>query len=353
MESFSSETQPCKPLPLLLTPSLQGLRFFAALLVFFGHMGWNFAGANGSLYFLVLSGYAVTRLLVREWSLTGKIAISAFWRNRAKKLFPPFALAMAVTLVIKLLIGAPILWNHALSMLIFVGNYYNAFFKHPAAGFSLYWTLSLLVQYYILWPICFAYLMEKSRIHLIAITSLWILIPLCIRATLIHRGSSIFPYIYNSFESRVDALAIGSLLGLTATRPLFEKLKPWIARTGCEPILILSLLFYLGAQDDLIRLSWGLSAQSLLICVLIVQMVLLKNHSAWKWLSHPTTVYLGSLSYLFYLFHGIGKSIGLKIPAGVAAQSIGGLTATLLLAALLQPWFSPKSFAFPSASTLD
>ena len=339
MQPTPSKLQAPPKTYLLLTPSLHGLRFFAAVLVFFGHMGWALAGANGSLYFLVLSGYAVTRLMIREWSLTGKLDIQAFWVGRAKKLIPPFFVAMLITILIKLWIGAPINWEHALSMFVFVGNYYNAFFNHPTAGFSLYWTLSLLVQFYLLWPICFSYFMKKSKRTLALVTLLCICGPAILRAALIEQGPTIFPYIYNSFESRADALALGCLLGLSASQNLFERFRPWIAKTGAEPFLTLTLLFYLGSREDSFRLSWGLTLQSVFICLLIIQLILLKSHPAWKWLSTPAVVYLGSLSFLFYLFHGIGKSVGLHAPFGVLMQTGVGLLVTFLIAALLQPFF--------------
>ncbi len=341
---LSIQTQKPPPgYPLFLTPALQGMRFFAAIFVFLGHMGWTFAGANGSLYFLVLSGYAVTRLLIREWEQLGTIDLLRFWKRRAQKLLPPFFFAMLLTVIIKDFIGAPIQWGHVLSMILFVGNYYNAIFNHPTEGFSLYWTISLLAQFYLLWPLCFSYFIEKSKLTLMWITLSLIIGPVMLRTLLIRRGLAIFPYLYNAFESRVDALALGCLFGLLASAVFFERLRPWIARTGAEPFLTLGLLLYLGTRENSFRLSWGLSLQALLLGILIIQLVLLQAHSIWKWLSARPMTYLGSLSYCFYLFHGFGKSIGIHAPLGDTAQTGIGVLATLGLSAAFAPWFNEKA----------
>ena len=334
---------PARPFALFLSPALQGLRFVAATLVFIGHMGWAFPGANGSLYFLVLSGYAVTRLFIYEWHKKNQLAIIPFLKKRWKKIIPGLVMAIVANLVLKAAIGAPIAWWHALSMSCLVGNYYNAFLNPPASSFASFWTLSLLFQFYFFWAICFASLFQKSDKTLKGVMLALMVGPLMLRLSLIHHGPSIFPYLYNSFETRIDTLATGCLFGLLAQGKFFEQIRRWGARTGIEPFFTISALLYLGLREDSFRLTVGFTLQSLLICLLIAQIIVLSNHRFWRWLSSPPLVYLGSLSYLFYLFHGIGKSIGHAVaPQEVIIQTICGFLSTLAIAALLAPWLAPS-----------
>ncbi|MEU2060363.1 acyltransferase [Streptomyces sp. NPDC013455] len=89
-------------------PSLTGLRWMAALLVFglhvhnFGYFGgtggrlmsWGFgAGATGVSFFFVLSGFVLT------WSARPRDRALAFWRRRLARIYPVHLATLAVALV--------------------------------------------------------------------------------------------------------------------------------------------------------------------------------------------------------------------------------------------------------------
>src|SRR5690348_14315941 len=77
-------------------PGLDGLRAVAVAAVLAFHAG--VAGVGGGLLgvdlFLVVSGYLITSLLLRERDRTGTVSLSAFWVRRARRLIP----ALLVTL---------------------------------------------------------------------------------------------------------------------------------------------------------------------------------------------------------------------------------------------------------------
>ncbi|MFC9927733.1 acyltransferase family protein [Streptomyces sp. NPDC127190] len=89
-------------------PSLTGLRWMAALLVFglhvnnFGYFGgtggrvmsWGFgAGATGVSFFFVLSGFVLT------WSARPRDRALAFWRRRIARVYPVHLVTLAVALL--------------------------------------------------------------------------------------------------------------------------------------------------------------------------------------------------------------------------------------------------------------
>src|SRR5437868_2879263 len=91
-------------------PSLDGLRFFAFLLVFLHHslLDWtspnpliNFfliaIEKNGWLgvdLFFVLSGFLITTLLLKERSDNGNYSLKNFWIRRALRIWPLYYLAL-------------------------------------------------------------------------------------------------------------------------------------------------------------------------------------------------------------------------------------------------------------------
>ncbi|MEU6095051.1 acyltransferase [Streptomyces sp. NPDC047079] len=102
----ATQTSPRAPVPPL--PSLTGLRWMAALLVFglhvrnFGYfsgagdrvMTWGFgSGATGVSFFFILSGFVLT------WSARPNDRVLAFWRRRIARIYPVHLATAAIALL--------------------------------------------------------------------------------------------------------------------------------------------------------------------------------------------------------------------------------------------------------------
>src|SRR5687767_12420525 len=87
--------EPPRTLPHL--QALDGLRGVAVLAVVLYHFLPRVApgGFLGVDLFFVLSGFLITSLLVREWQSSGRIALTAFWARRARRLLPALFLVLA------------------------------------------------------------------------------------------------------------------------------------------------------------------------------------------------------------------------------------------------------------------
>ena len=158
--------------------------------------------------------------------------------------------------------------------------------------------------------------------------------------TMFHLSSE--TYIYNSLESRVDAIALGALLALNIDLKFFEKFKNNFKLFKVPKLIITILLIALmGTIPIAIRDTIGFSVHAFLFCLLIIQLLQWDNSNSPS--STPglfNAKSLGSISYWFYLLHPWGISLGehLKLTRNLQV-SIGGL---IFLTAILVSYFSLK-----------
>lgn len=89
-------------------PDIQGLRAVAVLLVVLYHAGVPgiTGGYVGVDVFFVISGFLITGQLMREVRKNGRISFLSFYVGRVRRLLPPAALVLLVTLVVARLWGS-------------------------------------------------------------------------------------------------------------------------------------------------------------------------------------------------------------------------------------------------------
>jgi len=118
-------------------PALDGVRAMAvaAVLLYHGDVSWARGGYLGVDAFFVLSGFLITSLLLAEWRGDGRIALSAFWARRARRLLPALFLVLAAVAAYGALIAAPAELAHlrrdGLSALGYVANW-GQIFSHQS-----------------------------------------------------------------------------------------------------------------------------------------------------------------------------------------------------------------------------
>ncbi len=185
----------------LFFKGLNGLRFFAALLVVFTHtesmrqkQGLSHLreftvfnhGGLAVQFFFVLSGFLITYLLLQEQDRTGTIHIGGFYMRRILRIWPLYYLLMCIGLFVIPLIVAPLL-KLPFTPLPFStseGFMMYAFFL-PNLAAALYppnllyplWSIGVEEQFYLFWAPVVKYL----RKHL-----LWIFGGIIVVKTLIH-----------------------------------------------------------------------------------------------------------------------------------------------------------------------
>ena len=146
-------------------PDIQGIRAIAVLLVVLYHTG--VPGVSGGYIgvdvFFVISGYLISGLLITERHRTGTIAFGEFYARRARRLLPAAFLTILASIVISRLLLAPFEQREtagsALSAALYVSNIRFAVLATDyLAGESQLdpllhtWSLAVEEQFYLVWP---------------------------------------------------------------------------------------------------------------------------------------------------------------------------------------------------------
>ena len=160
-------------------PDVEGLRAVAVIVVVLFHAKFAVfeGGFVGVDVFFVLSGFLITRLLVKEMASTGAISLRNFWARRARRLLPASALVVAVTLLVGRFVLAPLeqrsLALDALAAGGFVANFRFAVVLGDYFGAQLgeltpspllhFWSLAVEEQFYLVWPALMLLVTRRPR----------------------------------------------------------------------------------------------------------------------------------------------------------------------------------------------
>jgi peptidoglycan/LPS O-acetylase OafA/YrhL len=298
--------------------------------------GWQFGmpfGAGVHLFF-VLSGFLITWLLLREHERSGSISLKGFYLRRTLRIFPAYYAFVAICVALDLLRGDARVRPVILPALTYTVNYYNALHGHPTNSMTHAWSLAVEEQFYLLWPFLFLLAIPYGRrgvarvlVGAITAVAVW-------RSFLFLQRIVGEAYVYNAFDARFDNLAVGCLLAVVLTTPSLVRRVGALPMPAWSPLVTVALLVVSRSLiSDRWHYSLGLTVDAGLVAVLIVQLLSLHQHPAWRWLDRPSVKYLGILSYPLYLYHGYGISVGRRLPVAQPLQLAVGIGASILIAA--------------------
>src|SRR4051794_14100275 len=147
-------------------PEIQALRALAVALVIAAHVWPDLVpgGYVGVDIFFVVSGFLITSLLVGELVGSGRIALTAFWARRARRILPAALVVLLVTAIATLLVVPSHRWDAFLTEIAAGAAYVeNWQLAHAAVDYFAkadgvspvqhYWSLSVEEQFYVVWPL--------------------------------------------------------------------------------------------------------------------------------------------------------------------------------------------------------
>jgi len=301
--------------------SLDGLRGIAVLLVVFGH-GYHhrFEGSTEASFFInavmdnssfgvrlffILSGFLITWLILREKTKTGSFHLTAFFRRRAFRILPAYLIYLLVMSSWATMGLAEIDLAQLLYTASFMWNYAYLFDQSGSleGGWLLghLWTLSVEMQFYLLWPILLIWLREER--------ARWICLFLAILMPAVRVGSYLLfedqrGILGMMFHTSLDPLMLGASVALWRKR-----LSPWVARIRFVPVVVVCLTFCLVVSPIIAeaisgyRVSIGFLLESMAGAILLWSALEKNGWStvlSWSWLR-----WAGLVSYSWYLWQQV------------------------------------------------
>lgn len=286
-------------------PQLDGLRALAVTFVMAFHFipGVDrFAplGSIGVRLFFVLSGFLITRILLRDSLNLGSDpehnrsrraaigeALRRFYLRRSLRIFPVFYVVLAAAALINIgPVRSTIGWH-----VTYLTNAY--LFERGAwhGSISHLWSLAVEEQFYLVWPLLVLTIAERRLAPVIAV--MVIASPLS-RVVVGGPMNSVLP------TSCLDSLGAGALLALPATRELVIR----IGKTVGLPLIAAALALRYTGVDGVpleVVLDLGVSLGSAWLVGSAAKGFRGAIGSA---LQLKSVVYVGTISYGLYLFHG-------------------------------------------------
>lgn len=291
--------------PLNYESHIDGIRAIAVISVLIYHFEFTFipGGFVGVDMFFVISGFLITRLLIKELN-SGNFSFKRFYLRRIRRLAPALLAVLLVSFIVAAIFLTPSHFQRFsgafLSSVFSVSNFYfwseAGYFDATATLKPLLhtWSLSVEEQFYLLWP-ALLLLLKGRCVKSVA----WVLIVIGLASLIatsiatLHAPSATFflmPF-------RIHEFAIGALLALA---PL-SLMRGW---------RMAELLCFLGVGLALLSVlifskSTPFPSYNALLPCLAAGLLIAFGTARWSGLllRNPLSVYLGKISYSLYLVH--------------------------------------------------
>ncbi|MEI8202846.1 MAG: acyltransferase [Bacteroidota bacterium] len=310
---------------------LDGLRFFAVLMVMMGHwLQWQwtnpfmkaFPFVHGVTLFFVLSGFLITRILLtnRDEALitngSRKSLLKNFYIRRFLRIFPIYYLLIVFLFCIDFQ-DTRVLSRWLFSYSI---NIYQSIHNVYVGDFSHFWSLAVEEQFYLFWPFLILFISTKNIFKSIIITIVLSLLFKSCFHFFVGKWMATSYFTLNCMSS----LGLGALLSYVT---LYNKKvsavisKPWVLYGVLGVYLVLFIAQYY------LKIYWyGMVGEEFMFAILSVFIVLRASTNGFKWgikmiLENTFVLYSGKISYGLYVYHGfipflyyfIAPRIGLSI----------------------------------------
>ncbi len=297
--------------------SLDGIRGIGMIVVMLGHLSilsYN-AGFIAVDVFFVLSGFLITWLLLTERNDSGTINFRDFYYRRALRLLPTLFAMLAMFALYTCLTNPPDRiakdFHYILEALFYWTNWGQIIGLGERLNFlAQTWSLSIEEQYYLLWPPILFLLLRRtaSKTSLLWWTILVALLLAFMRAIYVELGTPAWNNYWRlarGLDTRADSLLVGCAIALAVSAQVFPR-RRWLENTlFIAAAISIYGLIWLARHDlyDPWMYEYGWFLASIFSAVLIVHLVYSPEGIIHWVLGSPPLVYLGVISYGFYVWH--------------------------------------------------
>jgi peptidoglycan/LPS O-acetylase OafA/YrhL len=285
---------------------IDGLRALAVALVVLYHAKFPVPGGFiGVDIFFVISGYLITNIIYRE-TRDNNFSFLNFYKRRIKRLLPAYIFLLVILFVYcKMYLMQDELISFAKSSvysLLGVSNFYffsgTGYFNSTAYEPLLHtWSLSVEEQFYVIWPfIVFMLARYAGKKRAIIISALLFLLFLCVSQ---YGAVNYKTAAYLLLPFRFFELMCGALLAVYS-----ESISKYLRHSSA---ISLSGLLLIALSAALIKSDMSFPGITVLpTCIGAVMLIAAGNYPknfVSKVLSFAPVVYIGRVSYSFYLWH--------------------------------------------------
>ncbi len=293
---------------MIYLPFVDGLRAIAILAVVAYHalpalLPGGFVGVD---VFFVISGFLITRQIADEIA-TRTFSLSHFFLRRLRRLAPAALVCLAVVTVVAAIILLPYAFrDYGRSLLASSMMYANVYFYLTSDYFSApslekpllhIWSLAVEDQFYLTWPLLLMLLIPRVRSSTVIVTSvLLIAASLALCEFLLPRSQE---FVFYMLPTRAWELLTGAVLALAASRIRLPRVAAEVvALAGVGAIAASFFLLNSGKTFP------GVAAAPAVFGTAAVIVAGLSARTVVSaLLSLPPVVFVGLVSYSFYLWH--------------------------------------------------
>lgn len=288
-------------------PEIDGLRALAILSVAFFHAEMGFEdGYAGVDIFFVISGFLITSILYKD-AQVGAPSLIHFWERRVRRIFPALTLVLLFSILAGYILYFPAnlieLGQQVRAQSVFGSNilFYlqSGYFDSSSELKALLhtWSLAIEEQFYLFFPLLFFTIYRLKREYLIPVIAVFAVVSLGISIYWIGKGSQ--DAAFYLLPARAWELMVGSLIALyKPAKPMPQKAAEWVGIAGLVAILY-TVIFYDDGTD--------FPGAAALLPTLGAGAIILASANApiriARYLSYKPLVFIGLISYSWYLWH--------------------------------------------------
>lgn len=341
------------------------MRAIAVILVVAYH-AWPAAIPGGYIgvdVFFVISGFIITRQIYAEME-SGSFSYTAFLARRVRRLLPAaFVCSVLVCIGAIAWLSPPDLVDFAKSLIstwMMSANFFflktSGYFSGPSEQKPLLhmWSLAVEDQFYLTWPLVLA-LIHKYVDWRKGVT---IVIPLIALASLIHAALNMSgkpDYVFYSPLTRAFELLTGCWIALAVAKERLTRGAAWhgvLGLIGIALVIVASLPSRQGEQS-----SWWLAVVPAVVGTALAVYAGLRGPNVLsRLLSAPPLVFVGQVSYSWYLYHwpflSLSRHVLQRAPDDAEALFLvlAALVAATLSMIYVERPFREKTISFRRAS---
>ncbi len=265
-------------------------------------------GFLGVDIFIVISGYLMTSIILKEYNATNSFSFANYYRRRVRRLFPALLVVIFFTSIVSYFVFLPAHFEEFIKSVGASIFFFSNFFFHysgQAYGAQVLsevpllhtWSLSLEEQFYIIYPAVLLGLVIflKKRIEFVLILGIILSVVFASIISINHQSFN-----YYMLPSRAWEFLFGAFLGIKINKINSDekkKRKGILATIGLIVLLISFAIF-----DSSNFHPTYLTLIPVTATYLIIQDTN-KNSFVNKILSFNVLIFIGLISYSFYLWH--------------------------------------------------